>query len=555
MEHSLTHHTRALFPWGLVLTVLAFATGCGGPAAPPANVLRINLTTSPASLDPAYARDQAMTWCTQQLYEGLVALDDSMRPVPALANRWEVTDSGRTYTFFLRQNVRFHPDTCFHTPDSTRSVTAHDVVFSLTRICDPATASPGLWIFSGRILGLDDFRAQRADTLAGIRALNDTTVQIRLQAPYPPFLTLLTMPYGSVLPPEAVRAYGKSFRSHPVGTGPYRFKRWDEGRSLVFQAHPHYREPGLPRTPFVQFRFQPDRLLAFVELVRGNLDMVDGLDPALKDEVLAPDGALQDKYLDRVRYWSAPQLTTEYLGFQTDTTLSPGPWAHPLLHQAVAYAIDRHALVRYLRNNTATPGVYGFIPPATPGFSDTLTGYRYAPERARTLLAQAGFPNGRGLPPLRLVTSPAYREQGEFLQAALAQVGIRIQLEALEGAAAREQIYQGRATAWRASWVADYPDGENFLALFYGPNTAPGGPNTTRYANPAYDARYQAALRAPTDSARYAAYARLERQVLDDCPVVVLYYYRIVRFTHPRVQGFPVNPMDLMLPLKEVSLQ
>lgn len=536
------------------LGLLALLVGCGGPTAPPAGVLRLNLTSSPASLDPAYARDQAMTWCTQQLFEGLVALDDSLRVVPALAQRWAVSPDGRTYTFTLRPGVYYHPHPAFAAPDSTRALTAHDVVYSLRRVCNPTTASPGAWVFSGRIEGLEAFRAGQADTLAGLYAPTDSTVVVRLTAPYAPFLSLLTLPYGFVVPPEVVAYHGKAFRSHPIGTGPYRLRRWDEGRHLVLTAHPRYRTPGLPRTPTLHFSFQSDRLVALLGLVRGELDMVDGLDPALKDEVLTTDGSLADRYLGRLRYWSAPQLTTEYLGLLSDTLLSPGPWADPRLRQALAYAIDRTELVRYLRSGTAYPGVHGLVPPGTPGFSDSLTGYDYAPEQSRRLLAQAGYPGGRGLPPLVLTNSPAYQAQAEYLQNALAQVGIRLQIENQEGSSAREQIAQGRAQLWRASWVADYPDAENFLALLYSPNRAPNGPNTTRYHNPAFDSTYRAALAEPTDSLRHRGYLAAERTWLPDCPLVVLYYYRIVRFTHPRVRHFPVSPMDLYLPLSRVEL-
>ncbi|MDX2284293.1 MAG: ABC transporter substrate-binding protein [Bacteroidia bacterium] len=515
-------------------------------------VLRMNLDEGLASLDPASARDRARVWMCAQLFSGLVELDSALALQPALARAWEIDPSGRVYTFRLRRDVLFHEDACFG-PARTRRLTAADVAYSFTRICDPATASTGKWIFSGKIQGLDAWLAGQAPAISGFEVLNDSTFRIHLLNPFPPFLSLLAMPYGYVVPKEAVEAYGPDFRAHPVGTGPFRLFRWDEGRRLVLHRNPAYFEPGLPHLDAVSVQFIPSRLSAFIQFVQGRLDFIGDLDASYKDEIFNPDGSIDSAYAARYQILPAPQLNTEYLGMLADPAL-PAAQASPLadlrVRQALSHAIDREKLVRYLLNGMGTPAEAGMIPEGLPGFSaEAVRGYPYDPARARALLAAAGY-DGR---PLVLYSTPKYAAMTEFVQKSFEQIGVKLEIRNLQGGALRKEVYSSNAAFWRASWIADYPDGENYLSLFYSRNASPVGPNTTHFQSPAFDRLYEAALRETRDSVRQRLYQQMDQLVMDAAPVIPLYYDRSFRMLQPWVKGLSSNPMN-HLSLKRVQM-
>lgn len=539
----------------LSLLAICLLTHCGAPQ-PPRGVLRLNAATGLNGLDPAYARNEATVRLTQQIFTGLVRLNAALEVEPALAHRWEVRDSGRVYRFFLRKDVYFHPHRCLG-PDSSRRVRASDVVYSLSRIVDPAVLSPGAWIFSGRVKGAEQRLKGKSQSVDGFVALNDSVVEIRLKAAFPPFLKLLAMPYGYVVPREVIECLGpEGFRRAPIGTGPFLFRSWRPGRSLVLHRNPRYYEPGKPLLKALQVRFIGSKLSAYAAFLNHELDVLDNLDPAVVEEFFSVAGERPPNAPENILVETAPQLTLEYLGMMTDSSLRAGhPLRNPHLRKAINYAINRRALVRYLLRNQATPATAGVIPYGLPAYdSVAVRGYRYNLAKAKQHLAAAGYPGGEGLPPLVLNSNPNYRHISAFLQKALAEIGIRLEVIDYEGSALRDQIYEGSIDFWRASWIADYPEGENFLALFYGPNAAPEGPNTTRFRSATFDRLYRRALRTPHDSARFALYHQMEAEIRRQAPVVPLFYYRSLSLRHPRVKGWQVSASPLVLDLRQVSL-
>jgi peptide/nickel transport system substrate-binding protein len=489
---------------------------------------------------------------TAQLFNGLVALDDSLVIQPDLAQSWDISDNGTCYTFRLRSNVWFHPHTFPDGKTFHRKLTAQDVVWSFTRICDPKTASSGLWLFKERVVGVADFQAGKTQTVSGFRAVNDTTVEIRLERPFPPFLSLLAMPYAFIVPKEVVDHYGKDFRLHPVGTGAFVFKYWTEGRQLVLHKNPDYFEKGLPRIDAIVAGFISNRLSAFMELQNGNLDFIEGIDPLLRDELLDSTGKLMPKYADKLHFFLLPQLTTEYWGINMVEGLLA---QKPALRLAINHAIDRRQLTRHLLKGLALPASSGLVPRGMPSFSDSVRGYDYHPQKVKRYLAEAGFPDGKGLPELTLHTTPLHTRTAELLQHQLAKFNIRIKIETVEGATLREVVSKGKATLWRASWIADYPDAENYLSLLLTANHAPTGPNTTRFSDPEYDRLLTQALTETNDSARFRLYHRAERLMLSRAPLVPLYYYRTVRLARKGWTNLPTCAMPTVLPLKQVTYQ
>ena len=525
----------------------------------PSSIFQMNLPVGLTTLDPAFAGDQPSIWMCGQLFSGLVELDTALAVQPLIARRWTISDSGLTYTFHLRDDVFFHPDTAFG-PARTRRVQAQDFVYSFTRICDPATASRGLWVFNGKVQGVDSFRDSSATTIAGFGAPDDTTLIIRLQKPFPPFLSLLAMAYGAVVPHEAITFYGKDFRIHPVGTGPFRFKSWSPGRSLILLRNEHYFEHDaqgkpLPYLQAIRVRFMQERLSEFMELCQGRLDFINGVDKSTRDEIFLPAGKIRPKYLDQFQFHISPQLNTEFIGILVDTT-SPLLQNHPLrdkrVRLALNYAIDRTQLVDYVLNGQGTPATSGIVPPGMPGFDPiAVQGYTYDPDRAAQLLAQAGYPSGKGLPVLSLKSTPTYQSAMEFVQKSFERIGVTLAIDNLDSPTLREMASKGEIHLWRASWIADYPDPENYLGLFTTANIPPNGPNRTRFSNPAYDKLFAQGLNTTSDSLRQSLQHQMENTMLQEAPIIPLYYDRILRVISKKVQGLETNPLNQLF-LKRV---
>lgn len=531
----------------LIIGLLLLTAACGRHRHYDKQIFRYNESSGIATLDPAFAKDQSVIWPCRQLYNGLVELStvdegaegaqqEAMQVQPSVAKSWTVSADGLTYTFTLRDDVFFHKSPLFGTADSTRRVVAEDFVYSFGRITDPSVASPGAWVLA---------------SVAGTEAPDDSTFIVRLKEPFAPFLSLLGMVYCSVVPHEVVEHYGKDFRNHPCGTGPFQFQYWKEGVKLVMRKNPAYFESGLPYLDAVAVTFIVDRQTVFLEFVKGNLDFMNSLDASYKDELLTSEGTLEEKYAGRINMTSTPYLNTEYLGFNMkgDDT----PLKDSRIRQAINCGFDRRKMMRYLRNNIGTPGEGGFIPVGLPGAAAEPF-YSYDPERAKRLLAEAGYPDGKGLPKITLATTSNYLDLCKYIQQQLGLLGIDIQVDVNPPAALREQIAQGKATWFRGSWVADYPDAENYLSLFYSPNHSPAGPNYTRFTDRTFDRLYVEA-RSCTDTARRnALYRRMDAIVMQQAPVVVLYYDQILHFTHKNISGMRSNAMNT-IDLRRVKKQ
>lgn len=545
----------------LFTLLLLTSCGKGDPENGSKSVFRMNLPDGLPTLDPAYASGQASIWMCGQLYDGLVQFDGELKIQPDLARRWEVLDSGRTYLFHLRNDAWFHPHAAFG-PDSTRRLTATDVKFSFERICTAEIAAKGFWIFNGKVRGLSEFRDGNAEQVAGFEVVDDTTFAVHLVQAFPPFLGTLAMAYGYVVPREVTEIYGKDFRSHPVGTGPFRFKSWREGANLILLKNERYFERDasgerLPYVDAVQVRFIREKLTEFREFLQGRLHFVNGLDKSTKDELFLPDGSIKAKYADHYDFRIAPQLNTEFIGINVDPTtaaVNGHPLADKRVRQALNYAIDREKLVTHLLNGNGYAAVGGMVPQGMPGFDAEATpGYTYDPDKAAQLLAEAGYPGGKGIPVLSLKSNPSYQAVMEYVQKSLERIGVSMTVDNMDGSTLREMAAKGEINLWRASWIADYPDPENYLGLFYSGNIPPNGANRMRYAHPRYDSLFEAALKTTDDSLRTTLNYAMENQMLSDAPVILLYYDKILRILSPDISGLETNAMN-MLYLKRVRL-
>ncbi|MEE4177352.1 MAG: ABC transporter substrate-binding protein [Bacteroides sp.] len=525
-----------------LLFLLIFASCSRSPAEKEDGmVFRYNEAANITSLDPLYARNQANIWATSQLFNGLLQLDENLNIKPAIAKSYRVSPDGLIYTFSLNGDVFFHNNVCF--PEGKgRKVVAADFVYSFSRLMDPQLNAPGTWVMNPV--------KRLPDGSLAVEATSDTTLVITLSQPFPAFAGLLTMQYTAVVPFEAIECYGENFRKNPVGTGPFRFQYWKEGVKLVLLKNEHYFEyDGDQRLPFldaVAISFIIDRQTAFLEFIKGNLDFLSSVDASYKDEILTPEGRLQPRYAGRYKMISKPFLNTEYLGILVDEQSLPADW--PLreakVRQAINLGFDREKMIRYLRNNIGIPAHAGFIPVGMPGFPTNEGGYSYDPDRARQLLAEAGFPGGQGLPRLTLHTNQNYLDISQFIQHELSKIGIAVAIDVMPPATLREMMAKGEARMFRASWIADYPDAENYLALFYSKNHAPDGPNYTRFTDARFDRLYEQSLAITSDSLRQALYREMDQILIEKAPVVFLFYDQSVRFVPVSMEGMTNNPLN-----------
>ncbi|RYY36245.1 MAG: ABC transporter substrate-binding protein [Sphingobacteriaceae bacterium] len=525
-----------------------FSCNSGNPSAQK-TVFNINLEDGLTSLDPAFARNQNALWMANQLYNGLVQINDSLKSVPCIAKSWDISTDGTRYTFHLRHDVYFHNDPLFKNGKGRKCV-ASDFVYSFGRLIDPKVASSGSWIFSDKVTGKEAFIAP-----------NDSTFVIRLKQSFPPLLSLLTAQYGSVVPREVVEHYGKDFRSHPIGTGPFKYKYWKEKQVFVLLKNEHYWEKDsagkpLPYLDAIKATFLSDKQTAFMEFIKGNLDFFNGVDGSYRNDILTKTGKLTSKYRDKFIMNSRPYLNTEYLGILVDTNIAivkHSPLKVLKVRQAINYAIDKQKMIKYLRNGVGTPGNSGFIPKGMPGFDDSkVKGYMYNPEKARRLLAEAGFPNGNGLPEIVLNTTTTYRDLIEYIQGELEKVNIRTRVEVIQGASLRELMAKNGVNFFRGSWIADYPDGENYLSVFYSKNKIPFGPNYTGFSNKQFDRLFEQTYQVTNDSARYVLYQKMDNLIMSQSPVVILYYDKLVNLYQKNISGYSNNAQNLMV-LKRVT--
>ena len=524
---------------GLVL-LLVLTSGCGRRQGDDENlaIFKYNESAGILTLDPIYAKDLPHIWACNQLFNSLVAFDDKMNLVPMVAKSWDISEDGLRYTFHLRDDVQFHEDKCFDELNAkSRFVTAHDFVYSFNRVVDKSLNSPGLWIFSS---------VKHDDDHYAFTALDDTTFQIELSKPFPPFLGILSMTYASVVPHEAVEYYGDNFRSHPVGTGPFHFQYWKEGVKLVFRKNPNYfeRDAAGERLPYidaVSISFLIDKQVAFLEFIKGKFDFMSGIDARYKDELLTYDGNLRKKYEDKIELITEPYLNTEYFSFFIDPNDPLGPDRARALRQAVSLCIDREKMMRYLRNGIGEPGTGGMIPVGLPGHSNTI-GYSYDLKRAQRLVADNHLQGHL----LQLTTVADYADIGKFVQSQVEQIGLQCKMEVMPPATMRSMRNNGSLPFFRSSWVADYPDAENYLSLFTTSNFAPSGPNYTHYTNPKYDKLYDKALLCNDLQERAKYYTEMDSLMMQDAPVVVLFYDEVLRFVNKRVKDMGSNPTNLL---------
>ena len=521
-----------IFFLGLSLLLLS----CSEQDKPANDIFRYNESKGISTLDPAFAKSQTIIWPVSQLFNGLVQMNENTEIEPCIAKNWTISEDGKTYTFILKKNVFFHKHPLLK---DNRKLVAQDFIYSLKRLFDPKVASPGAWLMNY----LDK------DTLDnGFVAPNDSTLIIQLKQAFPGFLGILSMPYCSVVPKEVVEYYGKAFRNHPIGTGPFYLKKWREGEKLVLRKNNRYFEKDqkgkqLPYLEGIAIRFISDKQSEFLEFSKGKIDFISGVHVSYKDKLLTRSGELKTKYKSKIRMIKSPYLNTEYLGFLVSSEQSAVRSIY--IRKAINFGFDRKKMLSYLRNNIGIPAEQGFIPKGLPSFDENNKGFIYNKDSALYYLNLFEKKYGK-IPSITLTTTSDYVDLCEYIQHELSEIGFSINIDISSGATFRDQVATSKLEFFRGSWIADYPDAENYLSLFYSKNFAPNGPNYTHFRDTYYDQLYEQALVETRDSLRYEIYKKMNQILINEAPLVPLFYDEAVRFSQKNIHNFNTNAMNML---------
>ncbi|GAB4108016.1 MAG: ABC transporter substrate-binding protein [Phycisphaeraceae bacterium] len=567
--------------------VLSMLPGCGGQGD--ADTVDENavvtygaISAKVRGMDPMDIGDTTSSGIASNIYDCLYQYHYLKRPyeiIPSLAaDMPEVSDDGLTYTIRIRDDVFFQDDPCFtETAGKGRKLVAEDFIYSWKRLADIKNVSKNWWIFDGRIVGFDDFREytktvenkQDVDysrPVEGLKALDDHTLQIRLTKPWPQIKYYLAHLPTAPVPREAVEYYGQEFINHPVGTGPYRLTTWRHGSKIILDRNPTFRkelypaegEPGdaekglladagkpLPLIDRIDITIIEEDQPLWLKFLAGDLDIAgipkDSFDTAITpSRELSPEmrarGIVLEVYEDAATYWYGFNMEDPVLGKNLP------------LRQAMNLAINREEFLEKFLNNRGIPA-RGILPPMLPGYDpDINSPYTvYDPDLAKQKVKEAEQVHGGPLPTIVLTmggTDTTARQVGQWFIRAYEKVGIPVDVEYMDWPSAQEKVKTKSAQMYAMGWVADIPDAENFMQLFYGPNASPG-PNNMNYRNPQVDELYEKIAVMPDSPERNELVRQMQQMVVDDLPcvltvhrVVFLLHYDWLKNYKPHVFGY-----------------
>ena len=491
---------------------------------PSGGVLR-RLWSDPPTLDPHLSSDTTSAGVVVEIYSGLVALNTDLQLVPDVADSWEISEDGKVYTFHIRDNARFQDG---------KPITASDFKWSLERAASPDTASPVADTYLGDIVGVDAVLEGNSTDIAGVRVIDDDTLQIEIDAPKAYFLAKLTYPTAYVLDRENVDAGGSSWTDAPNGSGPFKLAEYRVGERIVLERNENfYLEPAHLDSVIMNLAggqsmamYENDEIditgVSLFELDR----VLDPSEPLNKDLVIAPPG-----------------FTVFYIGFNA----SEPPFDDPKFRQALTYAVDKDLIANEVLSELVTPA-YGILPPGFPGYNSDLVGLEYSPELARQLLGESKYPDAETRPRIVVTVPGTGGSIGLDMEVVIEmwrqELGVEVEIQQVEWATYLQDLNQNKFQAYGGSgWQADYPDPQDFLDILFHTDSAL---NHGNYSNPELDAILEQARTEPDIERRVELYHEAEILIVQDAPLLPLWYtgeqYVLIK---GHVEDYRVTPMTV----------
>lgn len=525
-------------------------------------IFRTNETEYIKNLYPPAITDVYSYRVANQIYEGLFRLKpDNLSVINGLAESYTVDENATVYTIRLRDDVYFHDDPCFSTGKG-RKVIAEDVAFCFTRLCTQSPLNQNFSVFSDLIKGANAYYAataggnRPATGVAGIEVLDTRTLRLTLTRPNSMFLMHLARPACFIYPPEAWDKYGADMRSHPVGTGPFKFGTIEENISIVLPKNNRYWRTDaygnqLPFLDALNIQFINSKNTELLEFRKGNLDMIYRLPTEHIIEILENNQTGSGEFV-KYELQREPEMVTQYLTFNMgDKKL----FSNIDIRKAISYAIDREKILNFALNNEGyAAGNHGITPPVFTDYNiDEIKGYQLNVDSARYYLAKAGYPNGKGFPKIELMlnaegdrnTNVAVEIQKQLND----YLNIQVEINTYPFAQLLERAFSGKFELMRSAWYADYPSPENFLWIFYSGSADRLSrdqvyPNIGRYNNVTFNRLYEQALQARSLKEANDLFLKAEKVLMKDAPVIVLWYDEGYRLLQSYVKNFPNNPMQ-----------
>lgn len=509
--------------------LIAMAVACLSALAPgsaAAKVLRLNIEADPATVNPITSSELIANDIIDNMYEGLTSIDKDGKVVPALAERWQAHEDGKGFRFWLRKGVRFH---------SGRELTAADVKWTFEQIVTPSQKG-GLGVtYLTKVVGGREMLDGKATELPGINVVDATTFDIRFTEAD----VLFPMYPLRVVDRQVVKEHGADWvQKVSAGTGPFTFVHWKRGVEVRLQAFRGY-WGGAPQIDGVAFTVVPSIDTAISMYEAGELDLVDV--PRIAVRRVLQDGKFAGQLMQ------VPAAQVQYLGM--NQSLYP-PFRDRRVREAITLTINREAIVKGLYGGAAFP-LYGSIAPGVPGFDPERPKIPYDPERARKLLAEAGYPGGKGLPPVELQSTTLNKDELAYMANQLKrELGMDVRVQVVERGTFIKAMNEGQVPFFSWGWTADYPDGAYFLSQMWHSKSRW---NRARYANPKYDEVIDRAMATADNTARYKLYQEAERVLLEDAGMVPLTVRMQVAIRKPNVGNVHLTPFRYR-PFAEVRI-
>ncbi len=527
-------------------------------------VFKVNEIENFKDLYPLNITEVTSHRIASQIYEGLLELDqDSLTVQPSLAKDWEVSDSAKIFTFHLRDGVKFHEDECFDNGSNTREVTAHDFKYCFDKLCSSSPRNQSFWLFKNKVKGANKYHrsTEKGEPLEGgvpgIKVIDDHTLRIELNYPLPGFEKILAHPACFVWPKEALEHYEEEMRSNAVGTGPFKLKAVKEGNYVSLARNENYWDEDehgnpLPYLDGIKVSFIKEKTSELTVFRNGDLDMVYKLPVESINDITGELNEAKQRRETEIPFklQRSPSIAIQYYGFQHKSDL----FSNKHLRKAFNYAIDREKITKFTLEGEGIPAHHGIIPPSFTYYpTKEVEGYSFNRNKAKEHLKKAGYESGEEVPTIELQLNSGgetNEEIAEVIQSMLKEnLNVDIELNVLPFPQHLERMELGQSRFFRSGWLADYPDPENFLNLFYGRHVPDSmdqrsSINEVRYESAKFDSLFQEGLRTIDRKERMKLFKQADQLAMDDAVVLPLYYEENMRLIKPYVRNFPMNAME-----------